>query len=64
MNQLEIVKWLVIVVATFSSIVIFATLVVLYSVRNKVRMHRHIRKMVTDADQPSLFPQPVGRAKG
>jgi hypothetical protein len=62
MNEVQILKWLVIIVASFTSIAIATTLLFLRQVRQKVRDHRHVRRIVSEASQPALpFGQPQSR---
>jgi heme/copper-type cytochrome/quinol oxidase subunit 1 len=54
MNEIQILRWLVIVVASFTGIAIAATLLFLQQVRLKVREHRHVRRIVSEASQQAL----------
>lgn len=62
MNEVQILKWLVIVTASFTGIAIATTLLFLKQVRQKVRDHRHVRRIVSEASQPVLpFEQQPSR---
>jgi hypothetical protein len=54
MTQTQFLIWLVIVIASVSAIAIALTLAYLRHLREKIRAHRDVRRMVTEATPKNL----------
>lgn len=54
MTQHQILNWISVIAITFALVSIPATLLYLRHVREKVRRHRDVRRMVTEAGPKNL----------
>jgi hypothetical protein len=60
MTDVDVVKTIIEIFGTIAAVAIIGTLIFLRYVREKVRSHRHVRRMVTEATAPHLpFEQPM-----
>jgi hypothetical protein len=54
MTETKILTWLLVIVATSAAIASVAALDYLRRLREKIRQHRDVRRMVTEASKPYL----------
>jgi hypothetical protein len=54
MTQAEILNWIAIIAVSVAVVAIGFTLAYLRYVREKIRRHRDVRRMVTEASKPFL----------
>ena len=54
MTDVTVVKFLVLVFAVLAAVAIVGTLLFLWRLRDKVRKHRHVKRMIIEASTPTL----------